>query len=249
MSTSKFLSDVGWKDVAAKNKVKDNGLLKELADYKRLADDKLDDQLDSLDQILKLATQLKKAKDVAAASSAVKYVGDVIDAAETERRVVVKAKADKAKDKAEAEKKAKAETDKHDEKDDEEEEETSALLTTKMVPLLRQVAKGEMMHTLVASAGKEVVAMVSRKPISPSRRKLLADQLGVSGGVKYFPCHCIREEGTTTFVLKTEVVGMAKKLKLALLQQTGLRVKLRCRGEDGDTDEDLEEPAEQREAL
>jgi hypothetical protein len=246
MSNSKFLSDSGWKDVAAKNKVKDNGLLKELADYKRLGDDKHDDLLQSLDQIVKLATQLKKAKDVAAASGAAKYVGDVIDAAETERRAVVKAKADYDKGaKAEADKKAKAEADKGGgDKEDEEDEEASTLLTTKMVPLLRQVVKGETMHTLVASAGKEVVILLSRKPISPARRKLLADQLGVSGGVKYFPGHCIREEGMTTFVLKTEVAGMAKKLKLALLQQTGLRVKLRCRGEDGDTDEDLEESAQ-----
>ena len=30
MSISKFLSDVGWKDIAAKNNVKDNGLLKKM---------------------------------------------------------------------------------------------------------------------------------------------------------------------------------------------------------------------------
>lgn len=36
MSNSKFLSDVGWKEIAAKNTVKDNGLLKKLADIMRV---------------------------------------------------------------------------------------------------------------------------------------------------------------------------------------------------------------------
>lgn len=243
--SSKFLSDSGWKDVAAKNKIKDNGLLKILADHKRIGDDKHDDALESLDQILKLATQLKKAKDVGAASGAAKYVAEVIDAAEADRRVVMKAKAeaDKVNAKAEADTKAKAAADKKDD-DDDDDEEVSTLLTTKMVPLLRAVNKGESMHALVASAGKQVAVMLSRKPISPSRRKLLADELGGIGGIKYLVGHCVREEHMTTFVLKTQVAGLAKRLKVALLQQTGLRVKLRARGEDGETDEDLEEPAQ-----
>ena len=43
----------------------------------------------------------------------------------------------------------------------------------------------------------------------------------MSGGVKYFDGHCVKEEGATTFVLKSEVTGLAKLLKLALLNQTG----------------------------
>ena len=245
--SNKFLSDSGWKDVVAKNKIKDNGLLKILADHKRISDDKHDDALESLDQILKLATQLKKAKDVGAASAAAKYVAEVIDAAEADRRSVVKAKAEAEKArsaKAEADKKAKAGAVKGDE---EEEDEESALLTTKMVPLLRAVNKGESMHALVAATGKQVAVLLSRKPISPSRRKLLADELGGAGGIKYLVGHCRRQEGMTTFVLKTQVAGLAKRLKVALLEQTGLRVKLRCCGEDGETDEDLEEPAQPEE--
>ena len=36
MSNSKFLSESGWKDMASKNGVKDNGLLKKLADFRGL---------------------------------------------------------------------------------------------------------------------------------------------------------------------------------------------------------------------
>src|SRR5512132_2663372 len=100
MNVSKALSDSGWKDVAAKNKIKDNGLLKLLADYKRIDESRHDEAIASLDQIVKLAAQLKKAKDVSAAAAAAKYVNELADAAEADRRAMLKAK-------AEAEKKAK----------------------------------------------------------------------------------------------------------------------------------------------
>ena len=243
MSNSKFLSDSGWKDVASKNKVKDNGLLKALADHKRLDAAKHDDVLESLDQILKLAAPLKKSKETAAAPAVAKFLAELSSAADAAMR-------DAAKAKAEAEKKSKAEMDakkqeakKGSEGEDDDEEESSALLTTKMLPLLRGVNKGETMHVLVARAGKQVAVMMSRKPIAPARRKILSDELGVTGGVKYFGGHCVKEDGATTFVLKSEVSGLAKLLKLALLNQTGLRVKkLSCRGEDGeDADHEAEE--------
>ena len=244
MSISKALSDSGWKDVSSKNKIKDNGLLKLLADHKRIDEARHDEAIASLDQIVKLATQLKKTKEVAAASAAAKYVNELTQAAESDRSAIVKAKTEaekKAKVEAEAKKQDAKKTSQDEDGDDD--DESSALLTTKMIPLLRQVNKGETMHVLVARAGKQVKVMMSRKPIAPARRKILADELGVSGGVKYFGGHCVKEDGATTFVLKSEVTGLAKLLKLALLNQTGMRVKkLSCRGEDGeDADHDEDE--------
>jgi len=244
MSISKALSDSGWKDVSSKNKIKDNGLLKLLADHKRIDEARHDEAIASLDQIVKLATQLKKTKEVAAASAAAKYVNELAQAAESDRSAIVKAKTEaekKAKVEAEAKKQDAKKTSQDEDGDDD--DESSALLTTKMLPLLRQVNKGETMHVLVARAGKQVKVMMSRKPIAPARRKILADELGVSGGVKYFGGHCVNEDGATTFVLKSEVTGLAKLLKLALLDQTGMRVKkLSCRGEDGeDADHDEDE--------
>ena len=239
MSNSKFLSDNGWKDVAAKNNVKDNGLLKKLADFKRVGDDKRDDALNLLDEALKLAGQLKKDKKTAPAAG--KYLDEVVAAAETAVRELGKAKAEAdkaAKAKAETQKKAQAEAAKHADDDDDEDEESPELLTTKLKPLLRLVAKGETMHALVAKSGKQVVVMLSRKPIPPARRKMLAEQLG-GGSTKYYPGHCGLEAGATTFVLKAEVAGMSKLVKRALLAQTGLRVnKVKCRGEDGDDDDE-----------
>jgi hypothetical protein len=244
MNVSKALSDSGWKDVSTKNKIKDNGLLKLLGDHKRLQDDAHDDVLSSLDQITKLATQLKKAKDVAASPAASKYVGEIIAGAESDRRLAEKTKAEaekKAKAASEAEAKKREKEGKAEGEEEDKDEAGSELLTTKMIPLLRQVNKGDAMHVLVASAGKGVVVLLSRKPITPTRRKLLADHLGVSGGVKYFTGHCLHEEGATTFALQGQVAGMAKKLKAALLEQTGMRVNVKCRGEDGE-DADMDAP-------
>ena len=248
MIKSKLLNESAWKDVLTKNKgVKDNGLLKTLADIKKLGDDDHDDAQQILDQIQKLAAQLKKSKEIAAVPAVGKFLAELAGAADTAVRDVGKAKAEAdktAKAKAEAEKKAHAEVAKRGD-DEDEEEESPELLTTKLKPLLRLVAKGDRMHALVAKSGKQVVVMLSRKPIPPARRKMLADQLG-GGSTKYYPGHCGLEAGATTFVLKAEVAGMSKLIKAALLEQTGLRLnKVKCRGEDGDDDDgDEDEPSE-----
>lgn len=264
MSDSKFLSDSVWKDLSAKHKIKDTGLQKTLVDLKKVGDEAFDETLKILEEVLKQAGILKKAKDVAGNPAIAKHVAEVIAAAEDAKRKAAKAAATADKDrqakqeaekkaKAEAEKKAKAEAEaqakkkeKEDEKnarkgedEDPEEEETSALLTTKLIPLLRTVkGKGERMQALVATTGKQVVVLLSRKPISPARRKLLKDELGGVGGIKYIPGHCIREHGKVTFVLEKVVSGMRKLIEAALLEQTKQRTKVKVRSQDGEYDED-----------
>jgi hypothetical protein len=241
MIKSKVLTDTAWKDVLAKNKtVKDNGLLKALADINKLGDADHDATLSLLDQTQKLIAQLKKSKELAAAPAAGKFLAELTAAADTAAREVAKAKVEaekSAKAKAEADKKAQATSAKTAAGDEDDEDASPELLTTKLTPLLRMVAKGETMQALLAKSGKQVVVMLSRKPIPPARRKMLADQLG-GGSTKYFPGHCHLEAGATTFVLKAEVAGMSKLVKAALLAQTGLRLnKVKCRGEDGDDDD------------
>lgn len=241
---AKVLGDAGWKDVVAKNKVKDNGVQKALERLKRVPDDDHDEAEKILDELTKLIAQLKKDKAVASAQAVVKYLGEMSATVDSTLRDVAKAKAEHEKvkkAKAEADKKAAAEAArKGDEEEDDDEVAGSELLTTKLKPLLRLVAKGQGMHALVAKSGKKVKVLLSRKPISPARRKLLTEELG-GGSTKFYPGFCNLEAGTTTFVLKAEVAGLSKLLKLALLEQTGLKVnRIKCRGEDGD-DDDLEE--------
>lgn len=117
-----------------------------------------------------------------------------------------------------------------------------AVLTTKMVPLLRAVPKGEALQALVAYVGDQTAVLVSRKAIGAPQRKLLAGQLGVTGGIKYLGGQCIWEKDLHTFVLESLVAGMAKKLKAALFGQTEIRWKIRVRGLDPNVvEEDLDD--------
>ncbi len=240
---SKYLLDSGWKDLASKNKVKDNGLAKALEKLKRLDDDEHDERTRTLDEVVKLAGQLKKDKAVVSLQVVARYLAEVQADADAALRDAAKARAEHEKAqkaKAEAEKKDAARQ-ADDEGDDE--AETPELLTTKLKPLLKLVAKGETMHALLAKSGKQVVVMLSRKPIPPARRKMLTERLG-GGSTKFYPGTCGLEAGATTFALKAEVAGMSKLVKVALLEQTGLRLnKIKCRGEDGEDGDDDDVPA------
>src|ERR1043165_9123506 len=89
----KLLTEAGWKTTAAKFKIKDNGLQRALADYQKVDDDDHDGQIEAIEEITKLATTLKKTKEVAAASAVAKYLGDLLGTAECQQREVGKAKA------------------------------------------------------------------------------------------------------------------------------------------------------------
>jgi hypothetical protein len=122
-------------------------------------------------------------------------------------------------------------------------DEGPAALTTKMLPLLREVPKGDVvLQAMVASAGKVVSVLVSRRAAGASQKKLLLEELGVSSGAKFMQGECIWEANAHTFVLEAKVANLAKLVKAALLKQTDQRFKVRVRGSDpNDVDEDVEE--------
>ena len=243
MKVSKALSDRGWKEIASDNKVKDNGLQKALEKLPKIDDEAHDDATKALSEVSKLAQALKKDRAVAAMAEVVKYLGSMLDAAEDALKLVEKDQAahekkQKAQAAADARKKKDEEDAEAEGEDDEEDDETSELLTTKFKPLLKLVQKGNTLQTLVAKSGKKVVIMLSRKPIPPARRRILSEALG-GGSTKYYPGTCSLEAGVVTFHLSAEVAGLTKLVKLALLEQSGIRInKVVCRGEDGEDNED-----------
>jgi hypothetical protein len=120
--------------------------------------------------------------------------------------------------------------------------ESPALLTTKMIPLIREVRKGDVvMQALIALAGKQTVVLLSRRPISPARGKLLKEQMTNPSGLKFIRGECLLENNAITFVVQAQAGGLAKRLRAALFDQTELRLKVRVRGEDPD---DIEEDGE-----
>jgi len=220
--SDKTLTEAEWKKFAKGRSLKDAALLKAMAELDKAKTP--EDQLSALDDIEKQSELLRKASK--ADKEITGYLDD-LDKALVKERKLAEAGA----------KKAAAE-------EEDEEEESPTLLTTKMVPLLREVPKGAVLQAMIASVGKDSVVLVSRKPIGPPRRKLLTAELGTTSGVKFVTGECLFEANAHTFVLLTQAAGMAKKIKEALLKQTGQRYKIRVRGEDPNDIDDDGEPAE-----
>ena len=221
--SDKSLTEAEWKKFSKGRNLKDAALLKALADLDKAKTPEA--QLEALDEIEKQAELLRKASK--SAKEVTSYLDDVDKALAKERKLA----------EAEAKKAAAAAA-------EGEEEESPDLLTTRMVPVLRAVPKGEVVHALIATAGKDTVVLVSRKTIGAPRRKLLAAELGASGGVKFIAGECIWEESAHTFVVQTQAAGLAKKIRAALLNQTQQRFKVRVRGEDPTDIDDDGEPAQ-----
>jgi len=221
--SDKTLTEAEWKKFAKGRSLKDAALLTAMTElHKAKAPE---DQLAAMDDIEKQSELLRKANK--ADKQVTGYLDDLDKALVKERKL------------AEAEaRKAAAE------QEEDEEEESPTLLTTKMMPLLREVRKGAVLQVMIASAGKDCVVLVSRKPIGPPRRKLLTAELGTTSGVKFVTGECLFEANAHTFVLLTQAAGMAKKIKEALLAQTGQRYKIRVRGEDPNDIDDDGDPAE-----
>lgn len=221
MSIDKSLTEAHWKAFAKGGSYKDAALLKALTALDKAQKQGPDAELKALDEIEQEAASLRKAH------KADKDLSAQLD------------KLDKA---ASAHRKQAEQSRKQQQNDEDEDEDSPALLTTKLLPLMRQVPKGDTLHAMVVTGGTEAAVMLARRPIAPARAKVLKEYLGVSGGSKIILGTCIFEAGAHTFVLQTQAAGMAKRLKEALRRQLELRFKVRVRGLDpNDVDEAAED--------
>lgn len=225
------LTASAWTSFAKKKALDDGALVKSLTKFEAIADDKYDALIDALEDVVsqlnKLIVSLPKKKPPLPD----KELREVKDKAHGFLEVAERALKDARSAKVNAA--------------SEDDDESPALLTTKMVPLLREVKKGGVqLQALVAMAGKATAVLIMRRTISPAMRKLLAGYLDATGGLKYSAGHCELENNVVTFVLQTEAAGMAKRIRQAILDQTGQRLKVRVRGIDGN-DEDGEDEGEQ----
>lgn len=223
------LTESAWKTFSKGKEYKDASLLKALALLSKAESGSAQELLDALDQIDGAADGVLKSgkadKELAA------YVGDISKSVAKARASAKQALKGEAKQQASS----KAE-------DDEEEDDSPVVLTTKMIGLIRQIKNGQAMNAMVATNGNQTAVLISKKSIPQAKKKMLADYLKLSGGLRYFLGQCIFEENAVTFALPTQPAGLAKRVKLALMNQTGMRIRTRVRGENpGEVDEDLEE--------
>jgi len=224
----KTLTEAEWKKFAKGRDLKDVALLKALAVYEKAREPA--DLIEAIAAVEKETDALRKF-----------VKGDKEFGAQLDAMDKAIAKEDKA---------AKAALREAESKESESEEDDGAdVLSAKLIPLLRQVKKGDEMHALIAVGPKTLAVMLARRPISPSRRKLLTDHLK-EGTPKFIVGTCIFEANAHTFVVQSQAAGLAKKLRAALFAQTDLRMKVRVRGEDpNDIDDDGEEAVAENEGL
>ena len=226
-------SEATWTAFSKKQKLdlRDAPLVKALAKFDKTSEDKPEPRLEALQGLIE---EIKK--QVTAQAKRKKEMGDKVFGEVKDKLYALLDSAEMLhKDTERAVEARKASAD--------DEEESPALLTTRLIPLLREVRKGDVeMQALIALAGKETVVLLSRKAISPARGKLLKDQMTNPSGLKFIRGTCLLEQGSITFVVQAPAVGLAKKIKAALLQQTEQRLKVRVRGEDpNDVDEEGED--------
>lgn len=223
----KHLTELEWKKFAKGKGYKDAPLVQAIA---RLEAAKAPaDQVQALTDIEKQSDTLRKAnkgdKELAG------YL-DELDKTLSSRLVSAKGAAKMA----EAKSKGK------DSEAGEEDEDGPAALTTGLASMLKMVMKEVPMHGMVVTDGKLYGVMLSRRPMAPTRSKLLKDYLQLGAIKPPILAQCIFEKNAVTFVVEQVVGGMAKKIAKALLDQTERRWKVRVRGQDpNDVDEDLED--------
>lgn len=231
------ISESSWTDFIRKHKLEldDKALVKALAAFGKTSESQPGPRLKALEELIEQLT-----KQIAAAAKRKKELGDkpfgelkdklyeLLDAAEHLQRDTLK----------------------NAQEEDGEEAESPALLTSKMIPLVRDLKKGDVrMQVLIGSISKAASVLISRRSISAARRKLLNEALDATGGVKFAKGECYYEKGTLYFVLEGQVGGLAKRVRAAMLEQTGFRLKIGMRGDDGEEAEGHEEDEEGEDAA
>ncbi|MBV8379302.1 MAG: hypothetical protein JO369_00880 [Paucibacter sp.] len=217
----KNLSESSWKTFAKSRDIKDAALLKALAE---LAKAEKSGSAAWLDALAAAEKQIEALRKLHKADKEILAQFKQMDAAIASERKAANRLVEQ-------------------EAEETEEEAGPAVLTTKLVPLLRSVRKGEPCQALIAVGAKKAAVMLSRRPLTASAHKPLKEYLADSGTPKFIPAACLFEANAVTFVVEAQASGLAKKIKAALLKQTEQRVKVRVRGEapddiDDDGDED-----------
>lgn len=261
---AKLLTEAGWKTVVQKFKVKDNGLQRALSTYERLADDKYEDRLKGAAAVSQLAANLKRAKEVVTLPLVVKYLTDVVTAAETDRRQITNAKALAEKTRVKAAKAEAIATKKAEEAAKKEAELRQARVapvgSKKISPKERQkIGKPLLLgiQRVQSGHGREfewIATVRDSRSRTPVPGLLIAPKVGmphkqillkVTGIKRFVIGTCLIEEGKFTFVVKGGVAPetIVAQMRKSIQFFTGKSLPLRARraGDKKVFEEDPEE--------
>jgi hypothetical protein len=220
----KSLTEDRWKAVVQKYKVKNKELQRALCVYETIDEEEYEDRLKELANLNKLASTLKKSKEIASQPEVVKYLTDLLNTLQVVFRDVSKAKATTEKMEAMTEKKAAADA-KEDEKDEEEEEEESDYPKRLLQAFAKlKGAKDVSYQFLVCDTKPHPTVMVSKR-ITPKHKQELME---LTEGSKRFlkVGTCTFQDGKFNFVMDEPVPGLARKLQASIKNFTGKKLPL-----------------------
>jgi len=238
---SKFLTELGWKAMAVKCKVKDTGLQKALAAYENADEKKFDERLKCLASIGQLAAALKKTKDTP--KDAADYLGELIKAAESEKTDLTRQKTSAEKAIAEAAKRQEALAKKTGETEsaEEEEEEEAADYKTVLLTAFQKLkgAKDLAFQFVIADAKPHCGLMVAKK-ITPKHKQKLME---LTGSRRFLPIGtCQFVNARYVFTLEKPVPGLAKKVQDSIKNYIGKKLPIQVGTETAEGEEGLASP-------
>jgi len=205
MVDPKLLTENGWKPLAQKWQIKDNGLQRALAGYEKLDEKEYDGRLKAIASVNQLAVALKRNAYVADIPVVAKYLAEMADAADSENGLIAKAKALAAKTAAASQKK----TDAEEKKQDVQEEKYEARLLAAFQKL--KSAKDLSFEFLICDAKPHCAVMIAKR-ITPQHKEELTR---LTDGSKRFlhPGTCLFEDGKFAFNMDQPASGLARKLQ------------------------------------
>jgi hypothetical protein len=214
-----LLTESSWKATAAKNKVKDNGLHRALADLERIDEDDHPAQLKAIAKVDQLANALKRSKEVSDNDAVVDYLNDLQKAAEAEEREINKAKASADKMAAIADKQEKQEE----------------MYEAKLWAMLQKLksARGSSFEFLLCEGPDKSALIVAPAIAAPHRQQLIQ----LTGGKRFIgPGTCRFDDGKYVFATDRAPSGLAKKLQLSIFNATKRRLPITVgtEAEDGE---------------
>src|SRR6266404_4174121 len=205
----KVLTESGWKAVAQKWKIKDNGLQRALAAYEKLDEEAHAERLKAIGSINQLAGALEKKAEVAAIPIVANYLEDVGDASELQQREITKASVMTAK-KAEAEGKK-------------QEKEEEAFQVRLMTALQKLKSSRGLSYEFIACDAKPYWGVMVAARITAKHKDELTR---LTGGSKRFlhPGTCRFDEGKFIFAMEHPATGMARKLQDSIVYFCGKKL-------------------------
>ncbi|HTF87660.1 MAG TPA: peptidoglycan-binding domain-containing protein [Planctomycetota bacterium] len=213
LNTSKHLSESTWKSMAAKHKVKDNGLSRALSDCaKQVENDEYDLVLKSLAQVTVLVGKLKAEKSHAANRDVCHYLENVT-------KEVAKLRVEVA-----AEKKDCAESEAEDAKEEADEVKLAKSIGVELAAGLQKAKKTEC-GVLICVASPVYGLMVAAR-LSTQHKTKLTD---LTGCKQFLPMgYCIWDDDKRAyyFLMQRKDTGLAQPLQDAIKYFASMSVKI-----------------------